>query len=52
METFGEVLSKLEPETKTIVRRYEQNQRKITNTYYAVVFDKKCLQVCTVTSCT
>ena len=44
METFGEVLCQLEPETRSIVRRIEQNQKKITNTHYAVVFDKKCLQ--------
>ena len=44
MSTFGELLSKLEPETKNVVRKIEQNQKKITNTHYAVVFDKQCLQ--------
>ena len=44
MSTFGETLSQLEPETRKIVRRIEQNQKKITNAHYAVVFDKKCLE--------
>ena len=44
MSTFGDVLSQLEPETRNTIRRIEQNQKKITNTYYAVVFDKRCLQ--------
>ena len=44
MSTFGETLSQLEPETRSIIRRIEQNQKKITNAHYAVVFDKKCIQ--------
>ena len=44
MSTFGEVLSLLDPETKNLVRRIEQNGKKITNAHYAVVFDKKCIQ--------
>ena len=44
MSTFGETLSQLEPEIRKIVRRIEQNQKKITNAHYAVVFDKKCLE--------
>ena len=46
MSTFGELLSKLEPETKNVVRRIEQNQKKITNTHYAVVFDKRYIYIC------
>ena len=43
MSTFGEVLSQLAPETRSIVRRIEQNDKKITNAHYAIVFDKKCI---------
>ena len=45
MSTFGDVLSQLEPETRNTVRRIEQNQKKITNTYYAVVFDKRYIYI-------
>ena len=44
MSTFGEVLFQLESETRNLVRRIEQNQKKITNAQYAVVFDKTCIQ--------
>ena len=40
MSTFGNALSKLEPEGRVVAQQVDQNQTK--NTHYVVLFDKGC----------